>query len=624
MNLPKTGCEKLDQYCEGVKSGNIDVCRWVRLAVDRHYRDLSRQHDKDYPYYFDKGACEHYVYTFESEFSHYEGAVAGEPVVFPPWKWFAFGSIFGWLKKKPFKGHHIRRFRKAYIIVPKKNAKSFISGGTAIYMMDYDGWPGAQCYIMARSVKHAKDLGYRAATSFVENNTELSSKYRINRSAADAGIYYQENNNAFYKPITAKVEGEDGRNVHFFGPDETKDWTAPSAIYDLMASGTVNAPNSLIMGTTTAGPNEDSLGKEHQDYIEEVLQGIVEDDATFGVIFGIDAEDKYKRDDSGEIIRDENNSPVEDEFYYERPELWAKANPNYELSVFKSALEELLPAARKSITKRIEFKTKHLNEWHASVSSFIKPEKWNACDLETIPPLFKGFTSIAGVSLADRERRINEIYERLFERFRGCKAWAGLDLGSVDDFSAYVMAIQNENDTLDVVPMFWIPSETMKERKNENKLWPWIEQGYIQLTPGPTTDHNFIEYCIRKTAEYVDLQHIMYDRAKADAIRNNLEDAGYSVVDHGQGYLDMNPAVDAMEKLILERRVNLGGNPIMKWMNNNTVIRMDPAGNRKFDKDKSADKIDGMVAAAMSISQAYLQIPESGSIYDEDPEIASI
>lgn len=620
-NLFKTGCEKLDAYCEGVSSGEIDVCKWVRLAVERHYRDLERVNNDNFPYYFDKGACEHYVETFAT-LKHYEGAVSGEPIIFEPWQWFAFGSIFGWLKKKPFKGYHIRRFRKAYIIVPKKNGKSIVSGGTGKYMMDDDGWPGAQCYIMAKSVKHAKDLGYRAATNFVENNPDLSEKYKINRSAADAGIYYQGNNNAFYKPITAKVEGEDGRNVHFFGPDETKDWDSPSEIYDLMVNGTVNAPNSLVMATTTAGPNEDSLGKEQQDYIEEILQQIVEDDTTFGVIYGIDTEDKYLVDEDGEFVLDARGEPQEDEFYYERPELWAKANPNYRVSVYKDALESLLPEARKSIAKRIAFKTKHLNEWHSSVSSFIKPEKWNACDSPVIPPLFKGFTSIAGISLDERERRINEIYARLFEDYRGCKAWAGLDLGSVDDFTAYVLSIETD-EQIDVVPMFWIPSETMKERKNEHKLTPWIQDGYIQLTPGPTTDHNFVEYCIKKTAEYVDLQHIMYDRAKADAIRNNLEDAGFEVVDHGQGYLDMNPAVDAMEKLTLEKRVNYGGNPVLRWMNNNTVIRMDPAGNRKFDKDKSADKIDGMVAAAMSISRAYLQVSEEESIYDTDPVIAS-
>lgn len=622
MTIPKTGIAKFDDYVEGVASGEIEVCKWVRLAVDRHIKDMKRQDDPKYPYYFDQGACEHFVYTFEEEFQHYEGLVAGKPIIFEPWQWFTFGSVFGWLKKKPMQGIPIRRFRKAYIIIPKKNGKSIISGGTGIYMMDFDEWPGAQCYIMAKSVKHAKDLGYRAATNFVENNSRLTEKYKINRSAADAGVYFQGNNNAFYKPITAKVEGEDGRNVHFFGPDETKDWDSPSEIYDLMVNGTINAPNSLVMGTTTAGPNEDSLGKEHQDYIEEILQGIVNDDTTFGVIYGIDEEDTWKRDKKGNVVYDDNGSPVVDEFYYERAELWEKANPNFGVSVYEDTLRSLLTEARKSTAKRIAFKTKHLNEWHSSVSSFIKPEKWGACNFRDVPPLFKGFNSIAGVSKADREERIIEIYDRVFEKYRGCRAWSGLDLGSVDDFTAYVMAIEFKG-VLDIVPLFWIPSETMSDRRNEHLISQWVQQGYIQLTPGPTTDHNFVEYCVKKAAEYVDLQHIMYDRKKADAIRNNLEDEGYTVVDHGQGYLDMSPAVDAMEKLTLEVKVNYGNNPVLRWMNNNVVIRMDPSGNRKFDKDKSSDKIDGMVAAAMAISTSYLEPVDQGSIYDEDPEIAS-
>src|SRR5699024_8477578 len=141
-----------------------------------------------------------------------------------PWQWFTFGSIFGWLKKEKFRGKvSIRRFRHADIFVPKKNGKSILSGATGLYMMDWDGWPGAQCYILAKNQNHAKDLGYRAATNLVENDAELSERYKIRRDNANAGIYFTGNNNSFYKPITSKAESEDGRNVHFCGPDETKD-----------------------------------------------------------------------------------------------------------------------------------------------------------------------------------------------------------------------------------------------------------------------------------------------------------------------------------------------------------------------------------------------------------------
>jgi phage terminase large subunit-like protein len=475
-----------------------------------------------------------------------------------------------------------------------------MSGGTGLYMMDFDEWPGAQCYIMAKSVKHAKDLGYRAAYTFVQKNAEMDEKYRINKSAGDAGIYYDGNNNAFYKPITAKVEGEDGRNVHFFGPDETKDWKS-TEIYDLMVNGTVNAPNSLVLATTTAGPDMDTLGYEHQKYIEQILEGTIEDETTWGVIFTIDEEDKL----------DENGEP--NEFYYENEDVWRKANPNFNVSVYAEALRAMLPECRNSESKRIAFKTKHLNEWHTSVSSFIAPEMWKQCDNTQIPGLWQGLNYLTWDELPDA---IEERYSSFFSKYRGCQAYAGLDLGFTDDFTAFVLVII-KNDAFDVVPMFWIPEATMSDRKNRHLITPWIEQGFIQTTPGPTTDHNFVRHSINKVNEFLDLREIYLDRSNADKLMYDLQDDGLELVKFGQGYMSMKEAVNAMEKLTLEQKVNYGNNPVLRWMNGNALIDMDAAGNRKFNKNKSSDKIDGIVAAAMGIYAAYINQAENKIIYNE-------
>jgi phage terminase large subunit-like protein len=601
----KTGIPQLDAYTEGVKSGKIVVCKWIQLAVDRHYKDLERQKNHDFPYYFDRGAAEHYVEVFERYFQHYEGVIAGKPVIFEPWQWFTYAVVFGWLHKEPFHGVYLRRYRKAYIIIPKKQGKSFMSGGTAIYMMDFDEWPGAQCYIMAKSVKHAKDLGYRAATSFVEKSDELSKRYKINLSAGDAGVYYKGNNNAFYKPITAKVEGEDGRNVHFFGPDETKDWKN-TEIYDLMVNGTVNAPNSLVLATTTAGSDMDTLGYQHQKYIEQILQDVIEDETTWGVIFTIDEEDKL----------DENGDP--DEFYYEKEEVWRKANPNFGVSVYPEALQAMLPECRASVGKRIAFKTKHLNEWHTSVSTFLKPERWKECEKREIKGLFQGLNHLNWDELPDA---IEERYASFFAKYRGQQAYAGLDLGSVDDLTAFVLVIDGEEDA-DVIPLFWMPEETMEDRPNIHLFRPWVEQGYIQTTPGPTTDHNFVRFCINKLNEYLDLKEIYLDRSAADKLMYDLQDDGLELVKFGQGYMSMKEAVNAMEKLTLEKKLNYGMNPVLRWMNGNAIIHMDAAGNRKFNKDKSSDKIDGIVAAAMGIYASYINQSEHKIIYNERGFIA--
>lgn len=574
-------------------SGEIDVCKWVRLAVERHYQDMERSKVPQFPYYFEPAAASHYVSFFEDYLKHYEGAVSGEPIIFEPWQWFSYGSIFGWLKKKEFRGDRledipIRRFRVANIFVPKKNGKSIISGGTALYMMDFDEWPGAQCYILAKNQSHAKELGYRAAVNMIENSEILKERYKVKEGAAFMGVYFKDNNNAFYKPITSKPESEDGRNVHFCGPDETKDWRE-RAIYNVMKNGTVNAPNSLIMSTTTSGTHQDSLGYDQQKYTEKLLEGSISDETTFGIIFTVDPEDRL------------NEAGEEDPDWWMREKLWKKANPNYQISVYKEALESLAKQARESPGERNDFQTKHLNVWHSATEEFIEPDKWNRCLVHTFKPL------------------MNDIKESI-KPFAGRQGYGGLDMGPVSDFTSLEFALEPEEDgkIWDAISFFWIPKDTIPNRKNGHLITPWVSDGYIYTTPGNTTHQDFIEDAILTIAEQVSVKEIAYDRYRMDMIIQHLMDEDLLMVPFGQGYVSMNPAVDNLERMVLEKRLNHGGNPVLSWMLSNVSIRKDPSGNRKFDKERSQDKIDGVVALAMALSRAIVNNEgEGASIYDE-------
>lgn len=598
---PKTGLPKFDQYTEGVASGRIDVCLWVKLAVDRHYKDMKRwpvkgstpkeRHEsakkQGHPYYFEPEAVLHYVNFFADHLRHYEGAVDGQPIIFEPWQWFCYGSVFGWLKTERFHNMAIRRFRFADVFVPKKNGKSIISGGTALYMMDADEWPGAQCYILAKNQSHAKELGYRAAVNMVEKSPELSQKYRIKNGAAYMGVYYAENNNAFYKPITSKPESEDGRNVHFCGPDETKDWIERE-IYEVMVNGTVNAANSLIMSTSTAGTNPDSLGDEQMEYIRKILDGSITDEATFGIIYGVDPQDKVDAD--GNIIPD----------WWLDKRLWKKANPNYGVSVYEEALESIALKAKESPSKRNAFQTKHLNVQHTSTQDFVPSHKWQACMSFKILPVMK-----------DLEERMKP--------FAGRTGYGGLDMGQVSDFAAFVLSLVPEDDekVWNILPCFWIPEETIRERRNRALILPWIEEGYITTTQGDVTDADFVEDAIMTISTMINIEEIAFDRYKLDQMVTHLMDDGLNMVPFGQGYVSMNPAVDNLETMILQKQINHGDNPVLSWMIGNVVIRTDPAGNRKFDKKLSKDKIDGVVALAMGLSRGTINQESSGSVYDE-------
>ena len=570
----KTGLDKLDQYTQGVASGEIPVCSWVDKAVKRHYRDLKRQKTKNFPYYFEPKAVHHFVDFVQTNLCHYEGVIAGKPFLLEPWQWFVCGSIFGWLQVEEFHGQKIRRFRSADIIIPKKNGKSIMSGAIGLYMMDWDGWPGAQCYILAKNQTHAKDLGYRSAQIMVENSESLSHLYKIRYDAANAGIYCKDNQ-SFYKPITSKAESEDGRNVHFCGPDETKDWTN-FEIYNLMKNGTVNAPNSLILSTTTAGPNQESLGHKRQKYLEKVLDEIIDDESLFGVIYTIDKQDR------------------QDPSFWMDQQVWRKANPNFGVSVYPEALMTIANEARHSLDQRIDFETKHLNVWHSSISSFVSAEAWNACGIRKIKAPFLSF-------------------DELLDYYSGCETYIGLDMGSVDDFTALVACIRHE-DQWDIIPFFFIPQGNMSDRKNAHLVKPWVEYGYIMATQGMTTNHAFTQSHIQKMAEELSVKEVVMDRYKTELIEPALEDMGLATVGIGQGYAGMAPCIDTLESMILERQINHGQNPVLKWMMGNIVIQKNPAGDRKFAKDKAEDKIDGPVALAMALYRALISTPEDDEI----------
>ena len=583
MKLIKTGCEKLDYYCEGVKTGKIEVCRWVQLAVDRHYNDLSLQHKKDFPYYFDPGTCESYVSFFSEYLKHYEGAVVGEPLIFEPWQWFSFGSVFGWLKKKQFRNIPIRRFRKAHIIIPKKNGKTIISGGTGLYMMDFDEWAGAQCYILATSQKHAAELGYNSAVSMLEKSEFLSNRYKVNRSAGFMGIYYKENNSC-YKPTSSRAESEDGKNVHFFGPDETKDWRSKD-IYNTMVQGTVNAPNSLILTTTTAGTYMDSIGYENQKYLEKVLTGDIKDETCFGVIYTIDDEDR----------KDEDGNEIEDWWLQER--IWAKANPNYEVSVYRDSLIELSIPAKQNPVDRMSFQTKHLNVWHSVSSSFIERYKWDRCNFEKIPAPMKNFKDVLA-------------------KFSHRKAYAGLDIGHTDDFTSFVVVFEPEEGRAywDIVPFFWIPELSLPNRKNKHLIYPWVEAGYIQTTSGEVMDEEYTEQHILEIIDHINLIELPFDQRNAFAITQELMKHGVPLVNHRQTYQDMNIAVANFEILVRRNQVNHGGNPVLSWMLENVMIMGDRKDNRSFDKKNSQDKIDGIVALAMALARGNIN-QQTGNVH---------
>lgn len=198
--------------------------------------------------------------------------------------------------------------------------------------------------------------------------------------------------------------------------------------------------------------------------------------------------------------------------------------------------------------------------------------------------------------------------------------YAGLDLSSTSDITALVLAFppRTEDEKYILLPFFWLPEDTLELRcRRDHVLYDvWKCQGYIQTTEDNVIHYGFIEKFIENLGTIYNIREIAFDRWNATQMVQDLEDMGFTVVPFGQGYKDMSPPSKELYKLLMEGNIIHGGNPVLKWMAGNVVMRQDPAGNIKPDKEKSVEKIDGIVATIMALDRC-IRNDNSGSVYDE-------
>lgn len=252
---------------------------------------------------------------------------------------------------------------------------------------------------------------------------------------------------------------------------------------------------------------------------------------------------------------------------------WRKANPA--LGKFRS-LQDMADFARQAArlpAKENSFRWLYLNQRIEAVSPFLSKSEWEANAAAADVPL-------------------------------GSPCWAGLDLSASRDLTALVLVFPID-DQFHVVPHFFLPRQGIRERSQSEK-YPydtWAKQGYLTLIDGPVIIPSVIAMAVAEISQDYDLQLLSYDRWRIHDFQRELDNIGAQIpmASFGQGFKDMAPAVDKVERLVAERKLRHGGNPILNMCAAGAVIEQDPAGNRKLTKKKSLSRIDGLVALAMAL-----------------------
>ncbi len=523
-------------YAEQVRSGEILVCEYVRLAVERYYADLDRALDKGW--YFDKKAAMRAI-RFIEKLKHTKGEWAGQRFRLEPWQQFVLWNIFGWKN-----ADGTRRFRYAYIEIARKNGKTALSAGIGLYMLFADGESRPEVY-SAATVKDQAKICFSDAVEIVKA-TDLKNYLTPYRNS----IVYELKGGTM-KPLSSDYGTHDGLNPSCGIIDEFhahKD----SGMFDVIKSAFGARRQSLMFIITTAGFDKSGVCYAYRENVIKVLRGVNEDDSLFGIIYTLD--DKSEWDD---------------------PKMWIKANPNLGVSLSADYLADQVKDAKNRPEAVRNVMTKNVDLWVDAERTWILDDVWQKCIGTTDP--------------AD---------------LKGCACRGGLDLSNVSDITAYVLLF-HENDRFQLLPHFWIPEEKMLEkvRKENINYDKWAAEGYITITPGNVIDYDFVKADILRIVADYDLRTSAYDRWNSSQTIIDLQNEGMECNPFGQGYGSMSAPTKEFEKLVLTGKIEHFGNPVLRWMLASTLVKTDPAGNIKPDKEKSTQKIDGIVASIMALGE---------------------
>ncbi len=558
-------------YQAQVLDGTIPACRWVRLACARNRKDLDRQDTDDFPYHFDPERASK-ICAFAELLPHIKGPKAfvtgrdqqdrpkWNTIQLEPWQCWVLTVLFGWLREDD-----LRRFRVGLVLVPRKNAKSTLGAIIALYLFAVEGGSGAECYSAATTRDQAKIVA-EIAWEMAQRSPSFREQFGVRMGSRTTRSLTIPTTAAKFGPLSADAQSLDGLNVLLAIIDELHAHKT-RGVWDVLDTATGTQPEPLLLALTTAGVEIGGICHEKMQYLEKVLDNIVEDETFYGVNYTIDP---------GDDITD--------------PVVHRKANPNHGVSVQADDLERKVAEAQHLPSAMNNVLTKHFNVWIRSESAWLPPDLWLAC--------------------GSKDLKLEDVAH--------LPCWIGVDLAEVKDFAAVVLVFRQDSEHYSVIPRLYLPTETV-QKMPVAQLSGWVREGHMIATPGNQSDYQRIERDLIQLCERLNVQEIDFDRALAAQMQQNLlrhfeaskglDGAARFVVTVKQNVETMNPAMQLVERLVLGKTLKHDANPVMTWMVSNVVIelRNDERYPHKAGGKDSVNKIDGPVALFTALSRAMLR-----------------
>ena len=532
-------------YCRGVQGGEIPAGKWVKLATRRHLEDLETGHTRGI--WWDQEAADHALDFFKL-LRHSKGKWNDGEFVLSPWQCFIVGCLFGWKR-----ADGTRRFRIAFIEVPRKQGKTTLAAAIGLYLFLCDGEAGAEIYAAATKRDQAK-LVFEDAKALIAKSPELAEHVERYRYS----IQIPETRSKF-EPLGADGDTLDGLNPFVAICDEIHAWKSRD-LWDVLQTGMGSREQPLMLAITTAGDFSDSIYNTLHNDSEALLEAVgqpegIRDDGTFCYIACLDVDDEWT--DSTR---------------------WAKANPNIGVSVFQEEIAETIERAKRQPASQNKVKRNRLGIRTAALNAWLRLDYW------------------------DRNSALYDVRE-----LDGLPCYGGLDMASTQDLAAFALVFPV--DSVKGNPVFklrvwcWCPAEAddAASEAMRRRLFPWVQAGYLEFTNGQSIDVATIEATILSLKAKYQIKGICYDPWQCESTAQRLVTEGLDLRKFPQNCPTFNEPAKAFERAVIDGRLLHNQNPLLRWMAGNTVIHANGAGLIMPNKKKSRDKIDGITASVMAV-----------------------
>lgn len=573
------------KYCIDIIDGVIPSGQYVKLACQRHIKDLEKSLNAEYPYRYDEKKANKRC-AFSEKLTHVKGKWRKKKIKLEPFQIFIQCCIWGWVKKK----NGFRRFNLAYIEEPRKNSKSTDAATSGLYMLVADGEQAAEVYSGATTEKQALEV-FRTAWQMVYDNPDFQEYFGVSLTGTPknpTSIYRLEDMSRF--ELIVGLPG-DGASPSCAIIDEYHEHRTSDQL-DTMETGMGARQQPLALVITTAGTSTSTPCYDLHSRVIKILNGSLEDENTFGIIFGIDKEDD---------IKDFNN--------------WKKANPNYLVSIEEDYLIRKYNETMTNASKQNINLCKHLNMWTNAGEAWMNMVKWAACgDSSLNVSCFKGRTCYVAVDLATKldicalrilfEGEEKTVIRKIVNEETGEETESEIVLSDFIVFGKYYM-----------------PEETVKLAGNEH-FSKWVKEGWITQTPGARTDFLYIENDLKSINSDHPIIELSFDPHEAAYLVNNvMEWLGEDrCIEINQGPAMMSEPMKELEARIYDKSLRHNNDPVMTWMMGNVVKKkgrmIGPVKYYYPTKASDKDKIDGPVCDIMNVGRAMIKSGQQKSAYE--------